>query len=572
VSKALALLAIVALTFALNGSALTMGFGRDDGNNLFNAVRLSPIVYFLDPATLSAVSANALTPWNLLVYDIGVTLFGLDARLHHLHLLLVVAACGYATFGFLRFWLADTVALMGALLFLAGTPVVFISHEEMSGHYLYGLLFTILAASCFVLGMRSGRPLPKLAGALLYAMACACKEVFVPLPVLLLFLPEKTLGERVRGSWGMWLVVALYTAWRWVVFEGSLLGPRGVPIQPTEALAQVAHIPLLLFGLAWYAVLVVVALALWRRRLSGREALFGVVLLGALVAPLLPVTGGVGIHAPDRLLLLIWWAFACLVAVLSVHCFRQRKLALLFLALLAASQVLVSLPWRAEIAAIKGKWAQWYGVVLQDHGPAHLVLLKDKEYFWQKFHVEGMRMAARQLGLPFNPRARVISDAADMLESGPQEPANYLSLDEKTGTLRPARDEAELVRWASALPPKKADVYVFRAMPRMRFAQGGKVDAPGPAGALVTVTGELPGSSLGQGLLALVPQPCVSRSLARTAGAQDGMVHFELVLACAGPEAAKDVAAHVCVAASNGGDVIVPAGQANKDCDRLWQR
>lgn len=170
----LALLATLATTFLLNGNAIRMGFGRDDGGNLFNAVRLSPLTYFLDPATLSAIGGAALAPWNLLIYDINLSLFGLDPAWHHLHLLVVVWACGVATFFFLKLWLSEGLALMGALLFLSGTPTAFISHEEMSVHYLYGLLFTIASAWCYVLGLRSQRwPLALLA-ALFYLLATTC--------------------------------------------------------------------------------------------------------------------------------------------------------------------------------------------------------------------------------------------------------------------------------------------------------------------------------------------------------------------------------------------------------------
>ncbi|MDB5889350.1 MAG: putative rane protein [Polaromonas sp.] len=566
-----ALLSTLALTALLHGAALTMGFARDDGFNLFNAARLSPLTYFFDPATLKAVSASALTPWNLLVYDINVTLFGLDPRWHHLHLLAVVWACAMATWMFLRLWLPEMAALLAALLFLTGTPVVFISHEQMSGHYLYGLLFTILAAWSFVAAVRSGGAGLALLSGLLYMLATSCKEVFVPLPVALLLLPEGTLARRLRVSWALWLAVAAYTGWRWVVFDGSLLGPRGVPLQPQEALRQVAGMAPLLFSQAWILLPAAVILAVWRKALSAREALFLLVLAAILVAPLLPVTSGVGLHEPDRLLLLVWWTLACVMGAFAWRVLGQRRMAMVALMIAAgAMQVWLSQPWRAEIAQVKQRWSQWYGAVLDPRpGMLHLVLTGDGGYFWQKFHLDGMRMAARALGQPFNPQVQVIDNQDDLAEAG-ADPSAFATYDAALGRLRTASGPQELRQWAAALPRRQVDVYVFRRMPQMAFNPQGTIERVQAHGAVVTVTGAVPPSDLGRNFLVLSPVACGGTVAHDPAGTMRG--RFELTLACADAQAARQAAGLLCVAVASGSQISVPAGHPGGRCDRLtWQ-
>jgi hypothetical protein len=55
-------LTLLALTFAIHGDALWMGFGRDDGGGLVQAARLSPADYFFDPPTSAAVSGGSISP------------------------------------------------------------------------------------------------------------------------------------------------------------------------------------------------------------------------------------------------------------------------------------------------------------------------------------------------------------------------------------------------------------------------------------------------------------------------------------------------------------------------------
>lgn len=574
--QALAVLAAAVFTLAVNGSSLSMGFGRDDGANLFNAVRLSPLTYFLDPPTLKAVSAYALTPWNLLVYSIGVALFGLDPAWHHFHLLVVVTACGFLTYWFLHLWLSPAMSLLGALLFLSGTPVMFISHEIMSGHYLYGLLFTIAASLCFVQAVRSGRWLPAAASALFFLLACACKEVFVPLPVVLLFLPEGRLVERLRASASLWLVVGGYFGWRWEVFEGHLLGPRGVGIDATVALRQFARIPSLLFGALWILPGAALALALWRASARGSTAVFALVLAGVLLAPLLPVTSGVGVRIPDRLLFLVWWVSASLLAIAAARVLGRWRFAPgLLIVILIAGQLVISLPWRRELAAINEKWAAWYGWVLSDASPGNLLLLADTDYFWQKAHIDGLRMAAQELGLSHNRRGRVIADTEGLAQSGPGAPEQYLVFDERTRVLRPAADTAEWDLWVARLPSKPPEIYMFRSIPRMAFLMGGSVQPPQVQGARVSIEGQVPDGPWGQRFLVLVPERCEFASLHRnvfsgsvTADAVRS-ASFRLELMCPTRESASRVAAGLCVVANNSGAMLVPAGQPNRECELL---
>jgi hypothetical protein len=171
------IITLLALTFAIHGDALQMGFGRDDGGGLVQAARLSPADYFLDPPTSAAVSGGSVSPWHVLVYDANILLFGLDSYWHHFHLVSVIWLTSLATCFLLRLWLPAGWSLLGATLFLSGTPTLYVSHEEMSGHYLYGLLFSILSVYLFISSERHPNGKPGAASALFYLLSVACKEI-----------------------------------------------------------------------------------------------------------------------------------------------------------------------------------------------------------------------------------------------------------------------------------------------------------------------------------------------------------------------------------------------------------
>ncbi|WP_154656705.1 hypothetical protein [Methylococcus capsulatus] len=214
-------LMLLALTFAIHGDALWMGFGRDDGGGLVQAARLSPADYFFDPPTSAAISGGSISPWHALVYDVDILLLGLDSRWHHFHLVLVLWLTSLATYFLLRSWLTPDWSLLGTALFLTGAPTLYVSHEEMSGHYLYGLIFCILSIQCFLSSKEPHGGKYGAASALFYLLSVASKEIYVPLPLVLSLYPAENSRRRVQKTLPHWIILACHAIWRYLAFAAA---------------------------------------------------------------------------------------------------------------------------------------------------------------------------------------------------------------------------------------------------------------------------------------------------------------------------------------------------------------
>ena len=189
---------LATVTLVMHHSALN-GFWRfDDGWLLGFAACYAPWEYFFLPSITREISISFVTPWLPLTYDINLALFSLNPLGHYAHQLVSLWLAAYMSFLVLRLWVGLGWAVFGAILFLVGTPTVYIAQELMSGHYLEGLIFACFAIYGFVRAMRGDNRYWLALGVLGYALACTCKEIYVPFPVLLLALPEGNWKKRFR--------------------------------------------------------------------------------------------------------------------------------------------------------------------------------------------------------------------------------------------------------------------------------------------------------------------------------------------------------------------------------------
>jgi len=92
------------LTWLLHGSAIS-GFWRlHDGMHILFALNHSPWQYFFDPSIIAAQSTH-LTPWNVLFYDINISLFGLNPKWHYTHLIVLIWGGSFLTYILLKKYL-----------------------------------------------------------------------------------------------------------------------------------------------------------------------------------------------------------------------------------------------------------------------------------------------------------------------------------------------------------------------------------------------------------------------------------------------------------------------------------
>ncbi|MEW8070024.1 MAG: hypothetical protein AB2826_06350 [Candidatus Thiodiazotropha sp.] len=320
VTTSISILALLAVTFLANQSALSAFWRFDDGWLLDYASRFSPSDYFLNPAITRGYSFNNLTPFNPFIYDVNLWLFGVSPRGFYTQHLTVMAGCAITTFLLLRIWLAPGFALAGAVLFLIGAPSLIVSQQLMVGHYLAGLMFCTLSIHAYIRSVERESWWLGLAALLFYMLATACKEIYVPLPITLLFIHKATLGRRIMHAAPMLGWTLCYTLWRYLVL-GSLIGGYETLSHGNswpEKLSQLVGIPQLLFGSAplniavMGAVVALVSYTLYKRRLN--LPLTAVVAVAVLL-PMVPLLGVPGITRPDRYLFLPWWLISIFCAV-----------------------------------------------------------------------------------------------------------------------------------------------------------------------------------------------------------------------------------------------------------------
>ena len=426
-SGALIVLALAAL--ALHHGALN-GFWRfDDGAHLLFAATYAPWQYFLQPSITILQSYANVAPYNAFFYDVNLALFGMVPRWHYAHQIALLGAVAFATYRLIRLWQEPLIALLAAVLFLTGLPTLYVAQQLMTGHYATGLLFTVLSLHCYTLCVRDGSLRLNLLGAAFYLLATTCKEVFVPLVLLLPFLPVGSLQIRLRAALPYVAVAVAYTAWRYAILGRLVGGYVAVDISPVEQIRQLLTIPLLLAGwtkaddvvsflerrsglnLAVFAGVTLLGfLAAWRSRLSWMLIFAS---LALLVLPLVPLTRFPGLNAADRYLFLVWWACAVLLAVF-VSSFRKHGVEVpLRLACFAALTGLTLYAQRAEHERISPQLAMQDGLYQAAlHLDNHTALLLPPDRSYYKTVLDGARQATRQLVNKSLEPAKLIVDSA----------------------------------------------------------------------------------------------------------------------------------------------------------------
>jgi len=334
--SAAALMLLAVATAVLYHDALAAYWRADDGAHLEFVSWYAPWQYFFIPEVTRDFSSANVTPWNAFTYSINLALFGLEPAGFYAHQLASLWLTAAATFMLLRLWLPPGWSLFGAMLFLAGAPSAHVANELMTGHYLEGLLFAICATYCHVLALRKGSHRLAIAGAAFYLLAATCKEVYVPLPAILLFLPEGDWRARMRMLVPFAVVACGYVAWR-VAVLGALIGGYNLHhsgYAQAGVARQLASIPLILFGknAFGYGVFAgATAITGWTLWKAPRYLPFVLVTGVLVVAPLVPLTVYPGIAIADRYLFLVWWIAAVLLAIVcagrSAHRYVRGALA-----------------------------------------------------------------------------------------------------------------------------------------------------------------------------------------------------------------------------------------------------
>lgn len=323
------LASLAVLTLALHHSALSGSWRWDDGLHLLHTTQYSWTAVFLDPEVLLSVSGNQFAPWNLFLYHVNGVLFGADVRLYYAHHLISLWAAAAALYALLRQWLPASRAWLAPGLLLIGAPTFQMAQQLMVGHYLDGLVFASLGLLMQVRAVKAyeasrGKTMVlSCAGALLYGLACLCKEIYVPwvlMWVVVSWVLMRSARNVVICAAPVLLMALAYTIARLLLFSGAgrYYGGGSGSWEPAQLFQSMAAIPGALVGegMRGIAPLVVVVLAFFAGVLSSGAHSRLLVCAAALIATLTPLVFLASSNPPWELhARYVWapWLLICLV-------------------------------------------------------------------------------------------------------------------------------------------------------------------------------------------------------------------------------------------------------------------
>ena len=330
----IATLALAAATWLLYGSVCSGWWHDDDAAHLWFVMRHNQIwQYFAMPEISRASSEANLAPWALMLYRLIYVRCGMEhPGAAYAVQLLSLFATAWMTRVLLGLWVRTAWAWLGAALFLLGAPAMHVAHELMTIHYVQGLFFALVAAYCFVRALRGRTWWPAVAGGFCYLIAITAKEIYLPLPILLLFLPESTWKQRALKVLPFFIVLTIYLPWRWFML-GTLVGgyqSYTFRVDIVQIYQSLRHIPVMILGADVLSRSVMIAGLLGLALLVGwcrQRIAFALVCLLALLGPLAPLTLFPGLVSPNRYLLVVWWgmAAACALIMQRLSCGRRWR-------------------------------------------------------------------------------------------------------------------------------------------------------------------------------------------------------------------------------------------------------
>jgi len=579
------------VTYILYHEALSAYWRFDDGAHLGFAAMYKPWEYFFIPEITRQHSISSVGPWNVLTYDINLRLFGFSPAGFYAHQVMAVWLAGLVTFILLRLWMVYLWALFGAVLFLAGVPTLFIANELMTGHYLEGMLLMIAALYCYVRALRKERFLLALVGAIFYLITVTTKEIYVPLAVFLVFIPEGNFPRRIKYALPFFICAAAYVLWRYSVL-GKVVGGYSVSyaagFDPVLVAKTFAGIPILLLGngpLGIFACLAIAALFAWglfTRRISLIPFLSA---FSLILMPLVPLAHWPGINIADRYLFLPWWGICCSMAFVLSHLRQttfQKVLAIILSAIVLFTVVRSNLREREFLRSHASLQTEIYRFILNSN--SEQVFLRPRigdEFGYFPIIINGILKADERFNPRHVTRAAIISDESDLAK-----------VDLKAKTVWSYSEECKCVENITPRVPKilkkfKVRSSLYRGVkihdtnPKT-FAEkkAGHVDAASIRGRRVTIEGwaSLPYTEVGQTIHVFLSSPPVSASgeiierpdVARTLH-DDTLIFsgFRITLDFKTASQAKQALSELCIAADSGARPLMLLLSQGSHCEYL---
>ena len=306
-------------------------WSSDDLQILKHAITNKWLEWFFSPEVWSELSRSNLTPWVSLSYRIDYWLFGFNPLPFYLHQWFSLGLLLALFYMLCRNWLTPFSSASAVLVLLLSRPVMMAGHVLWIRHYVEGLIFALVATLFFLRADTNNTV--KYWGGFFFLLACTAKEIYVPLPIVLLFLPITDIRDRLVRLWPMLLGITLYVMWRFWMLKG--LGGYGKGLNLNDIFELPKSILLMTgFNNVWSCILGLTFIFLWLWQSTRQWKIFVIMMLGASTIPLIPVSGMMDVryillHAVLLSLLIGWvvhqshrWSFGtikgCGIAVASV--------------------------------------------------------------------------------------------------------------------------------------------------------------------------------------------------------------------------------------------------------------
>jgi len=242
----------------------------------------------------------------------------------------------------LLLYVPSTFAAIGSALFVIGTPVTEIVTQLMTRHYLEGMVLALIAMYLFVKALRTKWIVLAWVSGLVYILAMAAKEVYVPLVLAVLALPENTWRIRFKYAIPLLLAILFYIPWRmWMLGEavggdGSIVKIQDLLLLPSKILQPLFNCNTLWGVLTAFIVLGIIFGMSWRRW----HAFLYTIWMGVLVLiPILPLAHG-GLHL--RYVFAIWVTLCVGVSIGLFNLWRFASWRIFVVSLLWVNIILIT--------------------------------------------------------------------------------------------------------------------------------------------------------------------------------------------------------------------------------------
>jgi hypothetical protein len=284
------------------------------------------------------------TPLLNVAFKMEQSAFGLETREWYIVQLAVACVAAIAVYIACRMFIGVFASWSAAALFVAAPAMCSVVTQLSTVHYLIAIVASAAAVAVFA-DRRQSFAFATLSAAL-YLAAMLAKEVAIPLPIVLAFLP----GSRRRLLVPHAIALAVYFLWRRAVI-GAFFGAYGWVIEPAERLRLALTLPwraamsaagaATLFGMMLFAAIAAVIVIANARNRAAHLLLIASFIVA--IAPLLPVA-----KEMNRRYVLVPSLAVAIAFAASVDRMKQRRAMLLLAPVVAI--LLNRLEWRVEFS------------------------------------------------------------------------------------------------------------------------------------------------------------------------------------------------------------------------------